>query len=136
MLFFTLTYKGHFLTNFHFFKIILMVDGIVHFNSLIDFQMEILKNGVRALVHFRANCATAQLFNYSSHFAQLHTFIYFILHTFFTHFCTLESVLKKCMKACIIVRKCQEFASVQINVKCAKKSMKVCKMVKKCVQKF
>ena len=98
-----------------------MVDGIVHFNSLIDFQMEILKNGVRALVHFCANCATAQLFNYSSHFAQLHTFIYFILHTFFTHFCTLESVLKKCMKACIIVRKCQEFASVQINVKCAKK---------------
>ena len=127
-----------------------MVDGIVHFNSLIDFQMEILKNGVRALVHFRANCATAQLFNYSSHFAQLHTFIYFILHTFFTHFCTLESVLKKCMKACIIVRKCQEFASVQINVKCAKMvevlksvcksvewaSVQNCVFVQDCLRKF
>ena len=46
-LFFTLTYIGHFLSNFHFFKNILMVDGIVH--SLIYFHMEILKNKVMAM---------------------------------------------------------------------------------------
>ena len=46
-LFFTLTYIGHFLSNFHFFKNILMVDGIVH--SLIYFHMEILKNKVRTI---------------------------------------------------------------------------------------
>ena len=37
------------------------------------------------------------------------------------------------MKACIIVRKCQEFASVQINVKCAK-MVEVLKSVCKSVE--
>merc|ERR1711860_67002 len=47
LLFFTLTCIGHFLTNFYFFKIILLVDCIVH--SLIDFHKEILKNKVMAM---------------------------------------------------------------------------------------